>query len=214
MNNKLLQINDNFGVVSDENGNLGIISKANNKYSFEDSLVRENKLKELQEEKKNLTYKISAIKTYSDLANFAVILGIGLSSYAYLFSNCNFGISLTIGYVPLKIVSLITCDNDAGFASLFRIGRVISLYKCSKRRKELKKIVPVLEKELYDMTTKSLYLGSDIDLSKAPITQERLHKSADNIRMVNLSDNSTSFAFKDCTGTKTSGKKKVKRRNN
>ena len=42
MNQKLIQINDNYGVTIDENGNTKMVSKESNDYEFQDILTKEN----------------------------------------------------------------------------------------------------------------------------------------------------------------------------
>lgn len=44
MNEKFIELNDNFGIVSDDMGNLDFISKRTNEYSFEDILSKENEI--------------------------------------------------------------------------------------------------------------------------------------------------------------------------
>lgn len=46
MNEKFIELNDNFGIVSDDMGNLDFISKRTNEYSFEDILSKENEIKD------------------------------------------------------------------------------------------------------------------------------------------------------------------------
>ena len=36
MNQKLVEINNNYGIVSDENGNISFIEKENDSYNFEE----------------------------------------------------------------------------------------------------------------------------------------------------------------------------------
>lgn len=46
MNEKFIELNDNFGIVSDDMGNLDFISKRTNEYSFEDILSKENEIED------------------------------------------------------------------------------------------------------------------------------------------------------------------------
>lgn len=46
MNEKFIELNDNFGIVSDDMGNLDFISKKTNEYSFEDILSKENEIED------------------------------------------------------------------------------------------------------------------------------------------------------------------------
>ena len=46
MNEKFIELNDNFGIVSDDMGNLDFISKRTNEYSFEDILLKENEIED------------------------------------------------------------------------------------------------------------------------------------------------------------------------
>ena len=49
MNEKFIELNDNFGIVSDDMGNLDFISKRTNEYSFEDILSKENEIEDLDD---------------------------------------------------------------------------------------------------------------------------------------------------------------------
>ena len=46
MNEKFIELNDNFGIVSDDMGNLDFISKRTDEYSFEDILSKENEIED------------------------------------------------------------------------------------------------------------------------------------------------------------------------
>lgn len=46
MNENFIELNDNFGIVSDDMGNLDFISKRTNEYSFEDILSKENEIED------------------------------------------------------------------------------------------------------------------------------------------------------------------------
>ena len=62
MNKSLLQINDNYGAVSDENGNIKEITKENNNYEFKDILLKENYLQELNEKLNSSKEELSCNK--------------------------------------------------------------------------------------------------------------------------------------------------------
>ena len=44
MNEYLSQINDNYGIVSDENGEIKVVTKSENNCEFQDILLKENEL--------------------------------------------------------------------------------------------------------------------------------------------------------------------------
>ena len=67
MNHNLVQVNDNYGVVIDEKGNVSLISKENCKYNFEHILIGENELEELNSKLNNLKRELSNNKSNSIL---------------------------------------------------------------------------------------------------------------------------------------------------
>lgn len=75
MNQNLIQINNNFGVVSDENGNISLIGKENCSYSFDEILLKDNELEDL-----NLKLKSSKAKLSDNKKNmiFGEIASVGL----------------------------------------------------------------------------------------------------------------------------------------
>ena len=50
MNEYLSQINDNYGIVSDENGEIKVVTKSENNCEFQDILLKENELENLNQE--------------------------------------------------------------------------------------------------------------------------------------------------------------------
>lgn len=50
MNEYLSQINDNYGIVSDENGEIKVVTKSETNCEFQDILLQENELENLNQE--------------------------------------------------------------------------------------------------------------------------------------------------------------------
>ena len=78
MNEKFIELNDNFGIVSDDMGNLDFISKRTNEYSFEDILSKENEIEDLDDKllqvKHELFYNKEAKLKAATMCNFASII--------------------------------------------------------------------------------------------------------------------------------------------
>ena len=78
MNCNFVQINNHLGAVSDENGEIKIISKENNDNNFEDILRSEN---EIDNKKEELALKTNELKSreikvvHMELLNLCVLIG-------------------------------------------------------------------------------------------------------------------------------------------
>ena len=59
MNQNLVQVNSNYGAVSDKKGNISIISKESGDYDFESILKKENELEDLTFKLNNFKNKLS-----------------------------------------------------------------------------------------------------------------------------------------------------------
>lgn len=154
MNQNLIQINDNYGAVSDENGNISIISKDNQEYDLQDILTKENELEilksRLNTEKKELsTNKMNMI--FGEIMN-GIVIGGEIVLYYFLHSTLPTSILLflmSLIYIITKGITLIEYGT--------RIGRITKKKKLNASIEELESKIPELEKELCEMKQKTNY---------------------------------------------------------
>ena len=155
MNKCLIQINDNYGAVSDENGNVKVVRKENNEVSFEDILTKENELSSLNEQLKDDKEELDINKNnmiYAEIFNLTIYGGTTALYFATEGKLTPVGTVLLLGtfYATFKGVACLMTGGT-------RIGRI-------KRRKQIKndiesleQTIPTAEKELNDAKEKIHY---------------------------------------------------------
>ena len=154
MNQNLVQINDNYGAVSDENGSIKVISKENSDCELKDILAKENELEDLSlklntAKKELFSNKIDTI--FGEILNTVIISG-EIVLYFTLNSILPTAILITVMtlfYIPTKGVNLVSGGS--------RIGRHIKRKKLNATIRDLDEKIPQLEKILTDMKTKTKY---------------------------------------------------------
>lgn len=154
MNQNLVQINDNYGAVSDENGNIKVISKENSDCELKDILIRENELE-------NLSLKLNTAKKELSSNKIDIILGEILNTlivageiFIYVVLNSTVSAAALIAamalfYIPTKGMTLMAEGS--------RIGRYIKWKKLNATIRDLDEKIPQLEKTLTDMKAKTKY---------------------------------------------------------
>lgn len=165
MNQKLIQINDNYGVTIDENGNTKMVSKESNDYEFQDILTKENELE-------NLSLKLDNAKNKLPLNKLNIILSTIIN--VLLLAGCTY---LLLNIVSLKLLITtiaVSCIPTETF-SLLAFGGIIG--NCIKRKnlketiKDLEEQVPKLEKELSNIKEKSRYV-TDIKANETKLEKD------------------------------------------
>ena len=78
MNEYLSQISDNYGIVSDENGEIKVVTKSETNCEFQNILLKENELENLNQElisakRKSTENKANTI--FGELGNLVIIGG-------------------------------------------------------------------------------------------------------------------------------------------
>ena len=154
MNEYLSQISDNYGIVSDEFGEIKVVTKSETNCKFQDILLKENELENLNQElitaKSELTEN-KANTIFAELGNLVIIGGgIFLSIELFPVVSTQSLIYMLIGtYAIIKSISLVMYGT--------RIGR----YKKNKRLKStiesLEKNSVQLEAELKNLKEKAKY---------------------------------------------------------
>lgn len=156
MNENFIELNDNFGIVSDDMGNLDFISKRTNEYSFEDILSKENEIEDLDDKllqvKHELFYNKEAKLKAATMCNFASIIP-GVSCLIVALST----------KIPLQTIVLGPAIAFVGF-QIFKfaiIGRKSKfkekINKLNTLANNLETNLDTLKKELDDMKTKVDY---------------------------------------------------------
>ena len=169
MKQNLIQINDNFGVVSDEKGNISLISKENDSHDFEKILLKENELENLQLQLKECKVKEADNKQKikeGEITNAFLVVG-GIALYVALHSVLPLEMLLLvmgIYYVPLKCVLSLIYGT--------RIGRYITKKKLTIDIAKLELDVPTLEKELAKIKEKSKF---KVDCSTVVESKEKIY---------------------------------------
>lgn len=156
MNENFIELNDNFGIVSDDMGNLDFISKRTNEYSFEDILSKENEIEDLNDKllqvKHELFYNKEAKLKAATMCNFASIIP-GVSCLIVALST----------KIPLQTIVLGPAIAFVGF-QIFKfaiIGRKSKfkekISKLNTLANNLETNLDTLKKELDDIKTKVDY---------------------------------------------------------
>ena len=152
MNQKLIQINDNYGVTIDENGNTKMVSKESNDCDFQDILIKENELEDLNLKLDNAKSKLSLNKLNIILSTMINVLLIAGCTYLLLnvVSLKLLITAIAVSCIPAETFSLLT------FGSI--IGNCIKRKNLKKTIKDLEEQVPKVEKELSNIKEKSRYV--------------------------------------------------------
>ena len=136
MNEYLSQISDNYGIVSDENGEIKVVTKSENNCEFQDILLKENELENLNQELIAAKEKLIDNKERTingELCNLVIIVGLIMLAIAiFPVVSTQLLIYLLTGfYAVFKAITTAICGT--------RIGRY-------KKNKKLKSSIESLEK--------------------------------------------------------------------
>lgn len=154
MNEYLSQISDNYGIVSDEFGEIKVVTKSENNCEFQDILLKENELENLNQEliaaKSELTEN-KANTIFGELGNLVIIGGgIFLSIELFPVVSTQSLIYMLIGtYAIIKSISLVMYGT--------RIGRYKKNKKLKSTIESLEKNSVQLEAELKNLKEKAKY---------------------------------------------------------
>lgn len=171
MNQNLIEINDNYGVVTDEHNNIKLIKKENNSYPFEEILLRENELEELKLKLKEYTKSlffnrqcIVASKIASAIFLTAFVIG-----FAFLYSQMPIG-----ELVFCAILSCLCYKGITAFAFGTKSERDNEKKELTSIINQIESQIPVLEKELEEIKEKTTYKDN------YPVTSEYKEEIDDN----------------------------------
>lgn len=154
MNEYLSQISDNYGIVSDEFGEIKVVTKSENNCEFQDILLKENELENLNQELIAAKEKLIDNKERTingELCNLVIIVGL---------------IMLAIAIFPVVSTQSLICMLIGTYAiiksiSLALYGTRIGRYKKNKKLKStiesLEENSVQLEAELKNLKEKAKY---------------------------------------------------------
>ena len=154
MNEYLSQISDNYGIVSDENGEIKVVTKSETNCEFQDILLKENELENLNQElitAKEELIENKANTIFGELGNL-VIIGGGIFLGIELFpaTSTQLLIHTLIGmYAITKTILLAMCGT--------RIGRYKKNKKLKSSIESLEENSVQLEAELKNLKEKAKY---------------------------------------------------------
>ena len=116
MNQKLIQINDNYGVTIDENGNTKMVSKESNDYEFQDILTKENELEDLNLKLDNAKNKLSLNKLNIILSTVINVFLLAVCTYLLLnIVSLKFLITtIAVSCIPTEVFSLLAFGGIVG----------------------------------------------------------------------------------------------------
>ena len=159
MNEYLSQINDNYGIVSDENGEIKVVTKSESNFEFQDVLLKENELEilkqELMDAKEKLNQELIAAKEKlidnkertinGELCNLVIIVGLIMLAIAiFPVVSTQLLIYLLTGfYAVFKAITTAICGT--------RIGRY-------KENKKLNSSIKSLEEDRLQLIYKLVNL--------------------------------------------------------
>ncbi len=160
----LIQVNDNLGVISDENGNMGLIEKENDSYSLEEISLKNNECESLDIQLHNA---IVALVRNNESAKVANIMDAILVCVVILFNVFTHSTMLIDIFYVLIVFAVISFGC--------RIGRYIEKKKLTCEIEKLESDLSISKKELAEMMEKSKYRVSDeatIDCKEKTVTKE------------------------------------------
>ena len=155
MNRNIIQINDKYAAVSDEQGTIKVIKKENTDCDFEDILIKENDLDYLRKRLKMAYKHIEEINRDSKYANIFSILILIAEIVVF------FGVSSTQVPIPVTIICMLAVYGCSKVFSLVEHGtrftRHIRKKRVNERIQELEERIPELEMELQKMKEEAKY---------------------------------------------------------
>lgn len=150
MNKSFMQIDDNFGVVSDENGNISLVRSENNEIQSEDT---SNELEYLIDRFIDIDKRYNDNKKkikYNELCNMILLI---IQLLVYIIAPILFKGS---GLVTGLIISCITFNAISVGLFITRRKRHSEVEKLLNELKCLEEQIPMVSKELEKMKEKNL----------------------------------------------------------
>ena len=160
MYKELVELNDKEGLVSNENGNISLVRKESDEYSFDDILNLETELEKKQRYLSDVNYKLSENKLKCSMSKMISILEVVMEVLILLIS---------IGYAsPLRIVitmilSYLSLEGlTCCMLASTRKSRKKEQQELLQALNELESEIPLIEKKLKEMEEKVNYTTENI----------------------------------------------------
>lgn len=164
MNRNLIELNDNYGVSIDEDGNVTMIAKGKSDTSFKEILDKENELELLNDDLEMLNKEYDNKKF--DLRVCRII------NVATIFVGSFFGFITYTATTSIES-TLLMCAASAAFCRIMplgatgtTIGNKRKIKRLTNKIYELENEIPKLEKEISDIKEKVNYTTLSDDSSK------------------------------------------------
>ena len=160
MYKELVELNDKEGLVSNENGNISLVKKESDEYSFDDILNLETELEKKQRNLSDVNYKLSENKLKCSMSKMISILEVVMEVLILLIS---------IGYAsPLRIVitmilSYLSLEGlTCCMLASTRKSRKKEQQELLQALNELESEIPLIEKKIKEMEEKVNYTTENI----------------------------------------------------
>lgn len=154
MNEYLSQISENYGIVSDENGEIKVVTKSATNYELQDILLKENELENLNQELIAAKEKLIDNKERTidgELCNLVIIVGLIILAVAiFPVVSTQFLIYLLTGFYAITKAINIAMNGT-------RIGRYKKNKKLNSSIKSLEENSLQLAYELVNLKEKAKY---------------------------------------------------------
>ncbi len=165
MNQSLIKLNNNHGLVTDENGNISLISKENDSYDFKEILLKDNDLEELNLKLEMTKEQLDDNKTKTIAAKIMNTLVVGIVIFLYI--NLHSIASSVILYLYFKALLILTFGT--------RIERNNNKMKLTTDIEKMELEIQTLEKELTKIKEKSKYKINDSTVKVSTIDEEKTY---------------------------------------
>lgn len=156
MNKNLIELNDNYGMSIDEDGNVTMITKDKKDYKFKEILEKENEI-ELLNDDLDLLNKELDIKKFDlkicRIVNVVTIFAISFFGFITYDATASIESTLLIGAASGAFMRIMPLG-----ASGTTFGNKKKIKKITNKISEIENKIPVLEKELNNIKAKANYM--------------------------------------------------------
>ena len=155
MNNNLIKVNDDFGVVTGDKGRISIINKESSDYDLETILIKENELEEteLKLDEANKCLKENKGNTIDGMFFDILLIVVEIALYIGA-PKVSLPVLMPLVGIIFKGISISSCGTI--------IGRHITKKKYSKIIPGLKENISKLQSELSEMKEKTKYSSDSL----------------------------------------------------
>lgn len=182
MNQQLIKINENLGAVSDEHGNIKLIDKTTNTYSFQEILEIEN---EIEDNDIGLNNIEKEIKKTTDFILCHTSLNIGSLLFAFLMV-IDLILNLNIHYIGFYLITIGLIELPAYSIFGSQTMKKRKLEEMQKMKIEISSNQEVLKKNLQIMQRKVQYHDYNSQNNLTYMTDFNNEQNHNNIQVLSL----------------------------